>query len=492
MNAASTASLDVAAYRTITVTPIAGSIGAEIGDVDLSADLDDEVVAEIRRAWLEHLVVFFRDQPLECDRFLAVARRFGTPVEYPFVPGLDGYPEIIAVTKLPSETVNFGGIWHSDTAYLQEPPMATMLLAREVPPAGGDTLFANMYAAYEALSPAMQDVLAPLRAVNSSALADVSKTREDRIRDGGSADAVTEYEAPHPVVRTHPETGRKALYVNVAHTARFEGMTEEESRPLLQFLFQHQVRPEFTCRFQWRVGSLTMWDNRCAQHYPINDYHGWKRVMHRITMPAVTQTRVRSVVPTGAPSKLPVHVPVQLSLRYDLRAPSFGAPPAELYAAALEQCAWAEAHGFSMVALSEHHGVDDGYCPSPLVMAAAIAGRTRSLRMVVTALVLPLYDPVRLAEDLAVLDLASGGRVDVVVGAGYLPQELAMFGKEMSDRLPLVEEGIRVLRAAWTGEEFEYAGRRVRRDAPSGPPTWPRPADGWIDSGGSPPRGAPR
>src|SRR5262249_40803669 len=153
------------------------------------------------------------------------------------------------VSKLPDETVNFGGIWHSDTAYLEHPPMATLLLAREIPPAGGDTMFANMYAAHDALSPGMRKMLRGMRAVNSSALADVSKTREDRIRDTGTQDD-HEYTAEHPVVRTHPETGRKSLYVNVAHTARFVDMTEEESRPLLQYLFEHQVRDEFTCRFQ--------------------------------------------------------------------------------------------------------------------------------------------------------------------------------------------------------------------------------------------------
>jgi taurine dioxygenase len=273
------------AYGTIDVRPIAGALGAEIGGVDLAAAVDDETMAEIRRAWLEHLVVFFRDQDLSLDAFLAFARRVGEPVEYPFVKGVDGFPEIIAVTKLPDETVNFGGIWHSDTVYLERPPMASMLIAREVPPYGGDTMFANMYAAYEALSPGMQRMLEPLRAVHSSALADVSKTREDRIRDSGDdGDVDKEYLSEHPVVRTHPETGRKALYVNVAHTVRFADMTEEESRPLLEFLFAHSVRPEFTCRFQWRVGSIAMWDNRCAMHNPINDYHGYTRRMHRITL----------------------------------------------------------------------------------------------------------------------------------------------------------------------------------------------------------------
>ena len=276
--------VDRAPGRQLTVTPVAGALGAEIGGVDLGAGLDDDTVAAIRRVWLEHQVVFLHDQQLDADAFLAFARRIGTPVEYPFVAGIDGYPEIIAVTKLPHEHINFGGIWHSDTAYLDEPPMATMLLAREIPPAGGDTMFASMYAAYDALSPAMRDMLDPLRAVNSSAMADVSRTREDRIRDASGSSEVRVYEAVHPVVRTHPETGRKALYVNVAHTARFDGMTAEESRPLLQFLFQHQVRPELTCRFRWRVGSLALWDNRCVQHNPVNDYHGWKRVMHRITL----------------------------------------------------------------------------------------------------------------------------------------------------------------------------------------------------------------
>lgn len=270
-------------YQTIGVQPIAGALGAEISGVDLAASLDDATVAEIRRAWLEHLVVFFRDQTLPPAEFLAFAKRIGEPVEYPFVKGIDGFPEIITVSKLPDETVNFGGIWHSDTVYLDRPPMGTMLVAREIPPYGGDTLYANMYAAYEALSPGMQQMLDGLRAVNSSALADVSKTREDRIRDTGTHDD-REYVAEHPVVRTHPETGRKALYVNVAHTARFVDMTEEESRPLLRFLFEHAVRPEFTCRFQWRVGSLALWDNRCAMHNPINDYHGFTRTMHRITL----------------------------------------------------------------------------------------------------------------------------------------------------------------------------------------------------------------
>jgi taurine dioxygenase len=268
----------------IEVRPIAGALGAEISGVDLSADLADDTVAAIRRAWLEHLVVFFRDQDLPPARFLAFARRFGDAIEYPFVKGLDEFPEIIPVVKLEHERVNFGGIWHSDTAYLEVPPMASMLIAREVPPAGGDTLFANMYLAYEALSEGMQRLLDGLVAIHSSANADATRTREDRLKDSARADAKREYVAAHPVVRVHPETGRKALYVNVAHTVRFENMTPDESAPILGYLFRHQVRPEFTCRFRWRPGSIAFWDNRCAQHNPINDYHGYRRLMHRVTL----------------------------------------------------------------------------------------------------------------------------------------------------------------------------------------------------------------
>ncbi len=270
-------------YRAIEVTPIAGALGAEIAGVDLADDLSDATVAEIRQAWLDHLVVFFRDQPLPPAELLEFARRVGEPVEYPFVKGIDGFPEIIAVTKLPDETVNFGGIWHSDTVYLERPPMGTVLVAREVPAVGGDTMWANMYAAYESLSPGMQSVLDGRRAVHSSALADVSKTREDRIRDSGT-DADAEYVSEHPVVRTHPETERKALYVNVAHTLRFVDMTEEESKPILRYLFEHSVRPEHTCRFSWQPGSIALWDNRCTMHFPINDYDGFTRRMHRISL----------------------------------------------------------------------------------------------------------------------------------------------------------------------------------------------------------------
>ena len=223
--------------------------------------------------------MFLRGQNLDPAQFMEFARAMGKPVEYPFVKGIAGFPEVIEVKKLEHERHNFGGIWHSDTAYLDEPPMGSMLLAREIPPYGGDTEFASQYAAYEALSDGMKRLLEGLFAVNSSAKADVTRTREDRVKQYSR-----HYEAEHPVVRTHPETGRKALYVNVGHTVRFRGMTEQESAPLLDFLFGHQVKLEFTCRWQWQVGDLAFWDNRCTQHNPVNDYHGHRRVMHRITL----------------------------------------------------------------------------------------------------------------------------------------------------------------------------------------------------------------
>jgi taurine dioxygenase len=266
------------------VTPLSGALGAEILGIDLARELDESRAAEIRRLFLEHGVVFFRDQDLSPERFLDVARFFGEPVEYPFVKGIEGFPHIIEVLKLEHERANFGGIWHSDTAYLEKPPMGTMLLAREVPPHGGDTLFASMYLAYETLSEGMKRLLSGLRAVNASAKADVTRTREDRIKESPGGAAKRSFEALHPVVRTHPETGRKALYVNIGHTVRFDGMTEEESAPILRYLFEHLTRPEFTCRFVWREGSIAFWDNRCVQHNPVNDYHGFRRRMHRITL----------------------------------------------------------------------------------------------------------------------------------------------------------------------------------------------------------------
>ena len=266
------------------IKQIAGALGAEISGVDLSQGVSAQLAADIRKVFLDHQVIFLRNQSLTPAQFLAFAKSMGEPVEYPFVKGLDGFPHIIEVKKLEHEKVNFGGIWHSDTTYLDVPPMGSMLLSREVPPYGGDTLFANQYLAYESLSGTLQRLLDGLLGVSTSAKADVSKTREDRIKSDGKDAAPQQYRAEHPIVRTHPETGRKALYVNVAHTAGIKGMTDEESAPILNFLFAHQVKPELTCRFAWDANAIAFWDNRCAQHNPVNDYHGFRRVMNRITL----------------------------------------------------------------------------------------------------------------------------------------------------------------------------------------------------------------
>ncbi len=271
-----------AAYKHIEARRISGSLGAEISGVDISEDLPDEVIDEITGALNEHHVIFFRDQDLAPKRQAAFASRFGPLIPYPMVKGLDGTDEVVPVTKLPEERVNFGGIWHADTTYLEEPPMGALLYAVELPPYGGDTLFANMHLAYDTLSPSLQAYLETLTVIQNSAKAEVTRTREDRVKGDGSKRM--QLVAEHPAVITHPRTGRKALYVNSGHTERFKELTEEESQPLLEFLFRHLSRPEFTCRFVWTEGALAFWDNYATQHNPINDYHGFKRVMHRVTV----------------------------------------------------------------------------------------------------------------------------------------------------------------------------------------------------------------
>ena len=268
----------------ITVSPVSGALGAEIDGIDLSQPLSAQQIADIRAALLEHLVIFFRNQDITPADHLRFASYFSKPEDYPMITGLADFPKIVPVVKLPHERVNFGGLWHSDTAYTDIPPMGAVLVARELPPFGGDTLFANMYLAYEQLSEGLKRLLSGLRAVNSSAKAEVTATREDRLATDAKLVPGEELIGVHPVVRTHPETGRKLLYVNYGHTVRFEDMTEQESKPLLDYLFAHLCRPEFTCRFRWEPGSIAFWDNRAVQHNPINDYHGHKRVMHRISL----------------------------------------------------------------------------------------------------------------------------------------------------------------------------------------------------------------
>ena len=269
-------------YSHIDVNPVSGALGAEIKGVDISIPLEAEVVSEIRDALLKHLVIFFQNQVITPRQQLNFAEQFGIPMEYPQLKGLPDCPLVTEVIKLEHETLNFGGVWHSDTTYLQQPPMASLLYAIEIPPYGGDTLFSNQYMAYETLSDGLKKTLSELVAVNTSSKPEVSMTREDRMREAGME--LNILSASHPAVRTHPETGNKALFVNKAHTTHFKDWTESESKSLLEFLFQHQVRTEFTCRFRWEKNSLAFWDNRCVQHNPVNDYQGFRRIMHRVTI----------------------------------------------------------------------------------------------------------------------------------------------------------------------------------------------------------------
>jgi len=276
--------------RLIDVRPMAGALGADIYDIDLARPLDDATFAAIERAFHEHLVLFFHDQRLTPEQHIDFTRRFGPLSRSPYIKHMDEYPDIIAVLKEADELniSTFGNAWHSDFSFMEQPPLGSVLYGREVPSHGGDTLFANMYLAYDALSDGMRRLLDPLNAMHSGRPYGVGGLPKDLkvsrsigiVRDDPEADR----EIAHPVVRVHPKTGRKALFVNQIYTTRFEGMTEAESRPLLQFLYRHAIRPEFTCRLRWRTGDLAMWDNRSAMHYAINDYDGQRRLMHRTTI----------------------------------------------------------------------------------------------------------------------------------------------------------------------------------------------------------------
>jgi taurine dioxygenase len=273
-------------YKTIAVNRISGALGVEISGVDLAQKLDDEVIGEIRHALRDNQVIFFRDQHVTPDQHLAFGRRFGELQIHEFVAGTEEQEEILEVRKEEYETRNFGGGWHTDVSYLERPALGSVLYAREVPAVGGDTMFASQYLAYETLSDGMKSMLGEMTAVHSArrpyGLNSAYRAQDRSMKILFSENAHDEVE--HPVIRTHVESGRKCLYVNGAFTVRFKDMSEEESAPLLNYLWQHAARPEFTCRFRWEKGSVAFWDNRCVQHNAINDYHGQRRVMHRVTI----------------------------------------------------------------------------------------------------------------------------------------------------------------------------------------------------------------
>ena len=273
---------------TPSVRPTAPACGAEIDGLDLG-DPTPEAIEVVRDALAEHGVVFLRDQRLDPVQQVQLTSMLGQVLRVPYIAPLDEHPDVIAVLKEADEQriSTFGGTWHSDFSFLDVPPSLTLLHAIEVPATGGDTLWASQVAAYEALSSAMQRLLAPLRAVQTGwphgTSGPAPGTAVSRSVVMTRNDPSADREVLHPVVRVHPITGRSALFVNPVYTQRFEGMTVEESRPLLQFLFDHAVRPEFTCRLRWTPGTLAIWDNRCLMHLAINDYDGTRRLLHRTT-----------------------------------------------------------------------------------------------------------------------------------------------------------------------------------------------------------------
>jgi len=267
------------------IEPVSGALGAEVRGVDLASDLNPDVVAAIRSAFVDHQVLFFRDQQLDAEQQMAFGRSFGELDEHPFVHGTDHHPEVLDIITMPDDVVNFGGGWHTDVTFLPQPDLGSILYAVEVPPVGGDTLFASQRAAYDALSDTMKSMLDGLVAIHSAGsqyktggLSTKSKAMRTKNPD------LAENEVEHPVVRTHPETGHKGLYVNRAFTTRIRGLRRAESDALLGFLFDHAVDERFTCRFRWKSGSLAMWDNRSVQHYALHDYAGQRRHMRRITV----------------------------------------------------------------------------------------------------------------------------------------------------------------------------------------------------------------
>lgn len=287
--ATTTATTGPETYKHIEVKPIAGTMGAEIRGVDLAA-LDDATFDEVYKAWLRHQVVVFRDQDITPDQQLAFALRFGGIHHHPYMKGMDDHPDILEIVKEPGDNYTFGSSWHTDQMFNPQPAKATMLYAKETPSAGGDTLFANMHDAYDALSDGMKAMLADAKTwcVGDRYKRAGGNARKDRytgnlnmaakVRDPGNLQT----ESAHPLFRTHPETGRMALYIG-AHAQTLHGFEEAEAEPLMDYLRAHSVRPEFTCRVNWKPGTLTLWDNRSVQHHAIADYNERRR-MHRITI----------------------------------------------------------------------------------------------------------------------------------------------------------------------------------------------------------------
>lgn len=277
-------------YEQLTLSPLAGALGVEIRGADLQDENNAAMWSELRRAFHEFKVIAIPGQDLSPADLVRVGGKFGEPCAYPFAKGMEGFEFVTDVIKAETERKNFGGDWHIDSMYLEKPPLATLLYSLETPPFGGDTLFADMAAAYDALSQGMKNLLNGLTGICSGTLkyrkggarqSYLSNFASMDVHSNQTGDAL---EARHPVVRTHPVTGRRSLYVSPLHTLRFDGFTEEESRPIIEFLCAHSLAPEFSCRVRWGSGQLTIWDNRTTLHCAVNDYHGHRRHMRRLTV----------------------------------------------------------------------------------------------------------------------------------------------------------------------------------------------------------------
>lgn len=264
-------------------TPSSGALGAEVSGIDLCGPLDDDTLEELKRGWLEYEVLFFRDQPMSPADHAAFANKFGKPQLHEAYPHVEGYPQL---TILENDEANPSKIekWHTDMTFRPNPPLGSILHGIIIPERGGDTLFASMSAAYDGLSDSMQAFLSSLTAIH-----DFSYGFRESLDEPGGRERLAQMvrdnpPVEHPVIRTHPESGKKCLYVNSLFTVSIKGMKEKESRALLNFLFEHATTPEYTCRFGWAPNSVAFWDNRIVQHKPVNDYWPQHRKMQRITI----------------------------------------------------------------------------------------------------------------------------------------------------------------------------------------------------------------
>jgi taurine dioxygenase len=272
--------------QSLQIRRTSGALGAEISGVDLAQPLPDATIAAIRRALNEHQVIFFRDQDLTPAQQVAFGARFGPLNIHPYVQGMAGQPEVMEIVKEPSDKINFGGGWHSDMSFLETPAIGSILYAVDLPEWGGDTLFASQAAAFDALSPGLQKTLEGLSAVHSASREYSAQGHSAQKRGSMNVAEADGYvgEFVHPMVLVHPETGRKALYVNPAFTLRIDGWKTRESKALLDYLFDHCRYEAFTTRFQWTKGAVAFWDNRSVWHFALNDYPGQRRHMRRVTV----------------------------------------------------------------------------------------------------------------------------------------------------------------------------------------------------------------